>query len=207
MRARDEGRVAVFSNWSFLKNRATDKAAYAKSRLEWVAPVARKRESRRLLGDYVLNGRDLVDRKLYADGTACTTWTVDLHYPETKNAEHFPGEPFKLIATRHATIHPYPIPYRCLYSKNVDNLFMAGRNISATHVALGSTRVMRTGGMMGEVVGMAASLCKRHACQPRAIFTTYLDELKELMAKGVGLGREEPPQDYTLGGTLLKKSK
>lgn len=62
--------------------------------------------------------------------------------------------------TDHVVIYPYPVPYRCLYSRNIDNLFMAGRNISVTHVALGTVRVMRTTGMMGEVVGMAASLCK-----------------------------------------------
>jgi len=81
---------------------------------------------------------------------------------------------------------PYPIPYRCLYSRNVENLFMAGRNISVTHVALGSVRVMRTTGMMGEVVGMAASICKRYDGGPRDVYTNYLDELKDLMTRGVG---------------------
>ena len=206
-RIRDYGLLAVFSNWAFLKNRSASKADYEKSRLEWVAFVAGKRESRRLIGDYVLNGRDMVERKVFSDATACTTWTVDLHYPEPKNAENFPGNAFKSIATHHATIYPYPIPYRCLYSKNVKNLFMAGRNISATHVALGSARVMRTGGMMGEVVGMAASLCKRNACGPREVYTAHFEELKVLMAKGAGLGREQPPQNYTLGRTLLKRNK
>ena len=64
-------------------------------------------------------------------------------------------------ATKHIHIYPYAVPYRCLYSRNIENLFMAGRNISVTHVALGTVRVMRTTGMMGEVVGMAASLCKK----------------------------------------------
>ena len=67
-------------------------------------------------------------------------------------------------------IAPYPIPYRCLYSRNIDNLFMAGRDISVTHIALGSVRVMRTGGMMGEVVGMAASICRRHNASPRDVY-------------------------------------
>ena len=63
---------------------------------------------------------------------------------------------------------------------------MAGRNISVTHIALGTVRVMRTGGMMGEVVGMAASICKRHRVLPRSVYTDYLSELKDLMTKGVG---------------------
>ena len=82
-------------------------------------------------------------------------------------------------------IHPYPIPYRCLYSKNIENMFMAGRNISVTHVALGTVRVMRTTGILGEVVGMAASFCKKHEVYPRAIFPTYFEELKKLMAQGI----------------------
>jgi hypothetical protein len=63
---------------------------------------------------------------------------------------------------------------------------MAGRNISVTHIALGTVRVMRTGGMMGEVVGMAASICKRHKALPRAVYTDYLSELKALMEQGIG---------------------
>jgi hypothetical protein len=69
---------------------------------------------------------------------------------------------------------------------------MAGRNISVTHVALGTVRVMRTCGMMGEVVGMAASICKKHNALPRDVYTTYLDELKELMTHGVG--KQPPPK-------------
>jgi FAD dependent oxidoreductase len=84
------------------------------------------------------------------------------------------------------------VPYRALYSRNITNLFMAGRDISVTHEALGPVRVMRTCGMMGELVGMAASLCKAHACSPRQIYQAHLDELKGLMTIGVGrnYGRE-----------------
>jgi len=203
-RVRDYGMLVVFSNWSFLKNRSAHKADYAKKCLDWVAYVAGKRESRRLMGDLVLKEQDLVNRVVYPDATACTTWTIDLHYPDPRNTVNFPGSEFKSIA-RHTAIHPYPIPYRCLYSRNIDNLFMAGRNISVTHVALGTVRVMRTGGMMGEVVGMAASLCKKHACLPRDVYARHLEELKALMTRGVGLGKEQPPQEYNLGGTLMKK--
>ena len=204
-RVRDYGLLVVFSNWSFLKNRAADRNVYEKSRLEWVAYVAGKRESRRLIGDLVLKEQDLVNRVEYPDATACTTWTIDLHYPDPKNSRHWPGQEFKSIA-KHKAIYPYPIPYRCLYSKNVDNLFMAGRNISVTHVALGTVRVMRTGGMMGEVVGMAASLCVQHRCTPREVYEKHLDELKALMARGVGSGKPQPPQNYNLGGTLMKSN-
>ena len=79
---------------------------------------------------------------------------------------------------------------------------MAGRNISVTHVALGTTRVMRTTGMMGEVVGMAARVCKDHGCLPRGVYDSHLDELKALMKKGVGTGKPQPPQNYNLGSFI-----
>ena len=82
-------------------------------------------------------------------------------------------------------IKPYPIPYRCFYSRNIENLFMAGRDISVTHVALGTVRVMRTCGMMGEVVGMAASLCKKHDATPRGVYESHLAELRN-WRRGVG---------------------
>ena len=75
----------------------------------------------------------------------------------------------------------YPVPYRCFYSRNIENLFMAGRCISVTHEALGTVRVMKTCGMMGEVVGKAASICTLHDCYPRDVYNNYLDELKNLV--------------------------
>ena len=143
------------------------------------------------------------EQKIYEDGTAATTWSIDLHYPDPKNTEHFPEREFKSIA-KHQNIYPYPVPYRCLYSCNTDNLFMAGRNISVTHIALGTTRVMRTTGMLGEVVGMAADICRRHNSLPRSVYEKYLDELKELMKKGTGKRGLPNNQKYNQGGTLQK---
>lgn len=200
-RIRDYGMLVVYSNWAFLKNHSKFKKEYENLRLDWVAYVAGKRESRRLIGDLVLREQDLLERKAYPDGTACTTWSVDLHYPDPRNTKNFPGTEFKSIA-KHKTIHPYPIPYRCLYSRNIGNLFMAGRNISVTHVALGTIRVMRTTGMMGEVVGMAAAVCKQKDCSPREVYSRHLETLQQLMAKGVGTGKPQPPQLYNLGSTL-----
>ena len=76
----------------------------------------------------------------------------------------------------------YPIPFRCLYSRNVPNLFMAGRNISVTHVALAPVRVMNTTAQMGTVVGRAAYLCLRHGVAPRGLYEQYLDEFKRLLS-------------------------
>ncbi|WP_026327373.1 FAD-dependent oxidoreductase [Proteiniphilum acetatigenes] len=203
-RIRDYGLMVVYSNWSWLKNFSTEKEKYANKRLDWVAYIAGKRESRRLLGDHILKEQDLTDFVIYPDASAPTTWTIDLHYPDPKNTEHFPDKEFLSIAV-HKPIHPYPIPYRCLYSRNIDNLFMAGRNISVTHVALGTVRVMRTTGIMGEVVGMAASIAARNNTNPRSVYNSHLDELKKLMKTGVGKYEIEDMQNYNLGGSLGPK--
>lgn len=180
---RDYGLRAVYGNWSFLKNESVKKEKYQDFKLAWVAYIGGKRESRRLMGDVILKEQDLVNRVEYPDASFTTTWTIDLHYPIALKG--FKEEPF-LSKAVHIDIEPYAVPYRTLYSRNIDNLFMAGRNISVTHVALGTTRVMRTTGMMGEVVGMAASIAKKYKTTPRGVYKNHLDELKVLMQKGVG---------------------
>ncbi len=200
-RIRDYGLLVVYSNWSFLKNFSSSNKEFNNRKLEWVAYIAGKRESRRLLGDHILKEQDITDYAVYPDASAPTTWTIDLHYPDPENTKHFPGMEFKSIAV-HKKIHPYPIPYRCFYSRNVDNLFMAGRNISVTHVALGTVRVMRTTGMMGEVVGMAASVATRYNTNPRGVYKNHLNDLKALIEKGVGKYNAENLQQYNQGATL-----
>ncbi|MDR1980993.1 MAG: FAD-dependent oxidoreductase [Tannerellaceae bacterium] len=180
---RDYALRAVFGNWDFLKNRSEQKDLYANKALAWVAYIGGKRESRRLLGDMILKEQDVLNRTVYEDASFTTTWGIDLHYP--KELPGMQEAPFLSYADVQ-DIEPYAVPYRCLYSRNIDNLFMAGRNISVTHVALGSVRVMRTGGMMGEVVGMAASICKKYDVNPRQVYLSYLPELKRKMEKGVG---------------------
>lgn len=180
---RDYALRAVYGNWDFIKNRSPKKEVFRNQELQWVAYIGGKRESRRLLGDIILCEQDLLESKRYDDASFTTTWGIDLHYP--KKIEGLDEEPF-LSYCESDEIKPYAVPYRCLYSRNIENLFMAGRNISVTHVALGTIRVMRTGGMMGEVVGMAASLCKTHKTLPRGIYNEHLPELKALMKEGVG---------------------
>lgn len=203
-RIRDYGLLVVFSNWSYLKNKSSFREEYKNRYLDWVAYIAGKRESRRLTGDKVLTEQDITDFVIYPDASAPTSWTIDLHYPDPENTEYFPGSEFKSIAV-HKAIHPYPIPYRCFYSRNVDNLFMAGRNISVTHVALGTVRVMRTTGMMGEVVGMAASVAVKNKTTPRGVYQEHMDELQRLMTVGAGKYNVENLQNYNLGGTLGPK--
>jgi hypothetical protein len=207
---RDHGLRAVFGNWAYLKNHSPEKDEIVNYELAWVAYVGGKRESRRLLGDVVLRQQDIDGRREWPDASVTTTWSIDLHYPDPENTEQFPGEEFRSVAEFHP-VKPYAIPYRCFYSQNVSNLMMAGRDVSVTHVALGTVRVMRTCGMMGEVVGMAASLAKKYETSPRGVYQTYLEDLKGLMRKGVGAPPPppvglRPPEWIGLAGPNLART-
>jgi hypothetical protein len=180
---RDYALRVVFGNWSALKNSSNPdwKKKFGKRQLQWVAYIGGKRESRRLMGEFVLKQQDIVNAVPYPDASVTTTWTIDLHYPLKPICA---CDAFQSTA-KHIEIKPYPIPYRCFYSRNVPNLMMAGRNISVTHVALGTVRVMRTTGMMGEVLGMANAIMKKHNCLPQDVYQKHLDELIAHMEKGV----------------------
>ena len=169
---RDYGMYVAYSTFSYCKNRLAKKEDWECTHLVWVSHVSGKRESRRIIGDLVLREQDLTRPIPYEDGTCTTTW-------------RYPGAEWMSIG-KLVPIDPYALPYRCFYSKDVANLFMAGRDISVTHIALGSVRVMRTCAMMGEVVGMAASICSKRSVLPRDIYTTYFEDLKALMRKGTG---------------------
>ena len=199
-RIRDYGLLVIYSNWSFLKNHFSGKDEYSRRKLGWVAYVAGKRESRRLMGDHILTQCDIIDQKIYDDASFTINWHLDLHFPDPRNAQFFPGEEFK-AKTRHNPISTYAVPYRCLYSRNIRNLFMAGRDISVSHVALGSARLMRNIGMAGEVVGMAATVCRRHDALPRDVYTAYLPELKAMMLEGSAKEGPLPDtQKFNFGG-------
>lgn len=182
---RDYGMYVAYSTFSYCKNRLAKKEDWECTHLTWVSHVSGKRESRRIVGDLILREQDLTRPIPYEDGTCTTTWRIDQHYPMEKNSADYPGEEWMSYG-KLMPIDPYAIPYRCLYSRDVPNLFMAGRDISVTHVALGSVRVMRTCAMMGEVVGMAAAVCCRRGSMPRDIYTTWFQDLVELMKKGTG---------------------
>jgi hypothetical protein len=130
------------------------------------------------MGDIVLTQQDITDKVEYPDALVTTTWGIDIHYPDKTNSLKFTGEEFIGYA-----VHPlkqkdvYTLPYRCLYSRNIENLFMAGRNISVTHISLGAVRVQRCTGMIGEAIGKAAYLCKKHDATPRQVYYDYLSEL------------------------------
>jgi hypothetical protein len=180
---RDWNLRAVFGAFNAMKNR--DGAAdHEKAILTWVAYIGGPRESRRLMGDVVLNQEDIVTKRNFIDGCVPSTWSIDLHYPKEQYATKYSDNPFISVAVHGEGVdrtYGYPIPYRCFYSRNIPNLFMAGRCASVTHEALGTVRVMKTCGMMGEVVGKAASLCVLNDCFPREIYSDHLEDLVDLL--------------------------
>jgi len=171
---RDWNFRAIFGVWNCLKN--VDKE-YPNHELNWAAYISGTRESRRLLGDIILSGEDFLTGKKYKDGCVPTSWSQDLHLPRKQYVKGFEGDAFISIDIHKQYKVPYWIPYRCLYSRNIPNLFMAGRDISVTHEGLGPVRVMRTCGMMGEIVGVAAAICKKYQIDPRQVYENHLDEL------------------------------
>ncbi len=175
---RDWNFRAMYGAWDAMKNVDGVLPNHA---LNWAAYVQGKRESRRLMGDLVLSKEDLVRSKAYPDGCVPTGWKIDLHLPDKRYEKGFEGDAFIAKASYGDYRQPYWIPYRCLYSRSIPNLFMAGRCISVTHEALGAVRVMRTGGCMGECVGRAASICKRHDADPRGVYEKHLDEFLALL--------------------------
>ncbi len=189
---RDYAMMAIYANWSYLKHHSARKDEFANRKLDWVSPIGGKRESWRVVGDLVLTQNDIENKVDYPDKTAAITWNIDLHYPDPAFLGRTP-EPYRSCAYHRGIGAPYAVPYRCLYARDVKNLFLGGRIISCTHVAFAAVRVMRTLGQLGEVVGMAAAICKKHGVQPRGVYTDHLGELIERMKRGV-------PVPYYHGG-------
>ena len=181
---RDYGLLAIFSNWNFIKNHSARRAEWSRMEIVWMSPIGGKRESHRVVGDYVLTEADLEGQRKFDDGTAVVTWDIDFHFPEPENEKQF-KEPFRSCAYHRGFGPPVAVPYRCLYARDAPNVFLAGRDISTSHGAFAAVRVQRTLGMLGEVVGIAAGICKEKGCDPRDVYAKHLSVLKERMKAGV----------------------
>jgi hypothetical protein len=162
----------LWAEWNHIKNGPHKEEAKCWDLL-WVSPKAGKRESRRFLGDYILTQTDLEDGRLFPDDIAYGGHDLDDHLPLGDGSDIF----------GYSVPPLYGIPYRCCYSRNIPNLFLAGRLISATHLAHSSSRVMRTGAAIGQAVGVAAALCCKYNCTPRDIYQKRLRELQQKLLR------------------------
>ncbi len=172
---RDELLKIAFGVWDHMKNQGDHGAANWE--LEWVGFLPGKRESLRCIGDYVLTQNDVETARCFSDTVAYGGWQIDDHlsggfYLSGKDGGHL---------RKRRLVEPYCIPYRCLYSRNIDNLMFAGRNISATHLAFASTRVMATCGIMGQAIGTAAALACAYHLTPRAVGEQCMEELQRML--------------------------
>lgn len=157
---------------------AKQEEEYSHHALEWVSYLLGKRESRRLVGDYIYSFQDVREDRRFEDAVVKENRNVDVHYQQSLIDSSLPDFVSDALYYRS---QGYYIPYRAFYSRNINNLFMAGRNFSCTHIGLGGPRVMHTTAQMGAAVGYAASLCHAKEALPRDIYTDYIDELLALI--------------------------
>ncbi|MHC4062542.1 MAG: FAD-dependent oxidoreductase, partial [Planctomycetota bacterium] len=163
--------------WNYAKNHNPKTIEANRNReLVWLTHVMGVRESRRLVGDYIMTQRDFDKQIVHADTVAFTDWGIDVHHPEG------------FWVRGNDCIHVYKgkricIPYRTLYSKNIANLLMAGRCHSATHIATGGTRVMRPVCMMGQAAGTAAAIAAKYDTTPRSVYEHHIRELQQALLK------------------------
>ncbi len=151
----------VYGVWDYIKNSGKFPEA-ANLTLEWVSAIPGKRESRRFEGDVMLTQRDIIEQRPFADTVSFGGWSIDLHPADGVYSPRYGCDQWHSQGV-------YAIPYRCMYSRNIANLFTAGRIISASHVAFGSTRVMGTCAHGAQAVGLAAAQCLRDKCLPREL--------------------------------------
>jgi len=176
---RDHLLRAIYGNFSNLKAIASN----SKLELDWVPFIAGKRESRRLMGDHIVSQTDMVNGVYFEDAVGTTDWGIDLHFETTVS--------YISNYAKTNVAKPCYFPFRSLYSRNVPNLLMAGRNFSCTHVGLGSPRVQNTTGQMGVAVGYAAAICKQYAISPRDVYRIP-DRMLELQARISGTWPARP---------------
>jgi hypothetical protein len=192
---RDELYRIAFGVWAYIKNHPDGRGR--RWTLEWLGHLPGKRENVRYEGDHILRQQDVEDCGRFPDLVAHGGWPMDDHPPAAFEHE---GEP----TTYHPAPSPFGIPYRCLYSRAIDNLLFAGRNISCTHMALSATRVMATCATLGQAAGTAAALALRHDCTPRDVHDRHLLELQSTLLDDDQFlpGRRLPVSDLTRDAAL-----
>ena len=193
-----ELRKLIYGIWDYVKN--SGKFPEAKNRvLKRVYAKAGSRESRRFVGDYILTENDIEQKIDFPDSVSIGGWPMDCHAP---GGIYDPDPASNFIPVTGI----YNIPFRCLYTRDVHNLMLAGRDISVTHIALGSTRVMATCGAQGQAIGTAAYLAKKYGVLPRAICQEHMQELQELLLADDQsiVHRKEPALDACATATSVQ---
>jgi hypothetical protein len=174
-------RVA-YGVWNYIKNSGEFPDA-ANLTLEWMGMIPGKRESRRFEGDYILRQQDIVEQRTHFDAVSLGGWAIDIHPPRGV----YSSDPS--CVQWHAK-GVYQMPFRTMYSRNIPNLFLAGRILSASHIAFGSTRTMVTCAHNAQAVGMAAALCAEQKVQPRDVIETQ--RMKQLQQRLLRAGQHIP---------------
>ena len=205
---RDLNLRAIFGFWDYAVNRSSVKELYEGHELEWVGFILAKRDAHRIVGDYVLTANDILEHRVQNDGVVDTTWYLDLHFPHPEQMERLGDDAFRSVdfhrlaemgvtnrVGRMREIASYPIPFRCLYSKDLSNLLMAGKDISGTYAALSSYRVQNTTGQMGTVVGRAVALCVRNGWTPRELARDHFDALAKKLSRPLATTKQENEHD------------
>ena len=183
---RDHLLRAIYGNF----HNAKQNPANSNLNFSFLPYIAGKRESRRLMGDYIVTQPDITNGVYFEDAVGTATWGIDLHYPTATSY---------LSAYTSTAVSRWYYPFRSLYSRNVPNLLMAGRCLSVSHVGFGSPRVQNTTGQMGVAVGYAAAMCKQYGIEPRDIYRSP-DRTLELQARIGGSWPERPaPIGYRRG--------
>ncbi|VGO18486.1 FAD-dependent oxidoreductase [Pontiella sulfatireligans] len=193
----------AYGVWDYVKNSGKFPEA-ANYSLDWVGSLPGRRESRRFIGDYILSEPDQLRHMHFEDAVAFGGWPLDEHNPG--GIENLP-EPPSYFHEHFSRV--YEIPYRCLYSKNISNLLFAGRNVSQTHVALSSSRVMGTCSTMGQAVGTAAALCLEKGVAPRELGQNHMDELQEQLLRDdafIPLRSAKDPKDLAKTAARISAS-
>jgi len=171
---------AIYGTWYNIKQDTQN----ANLKLKWVAYIAGKRESRRIMGDYIFKESDVIEPPGFEDGFVKGVHGIDRHYPR--------GGKYSFLADYvYTKVAPYEIPYRSLYSKDIDNLFMVGRCFSSTHIGMAAGRVQNTTTQMGIVVGYAAAIAIENNCNPRDVYKYHLPIMRERLEK-IKSGAEIP---------------
>ena len=177
---RDEMLRILFGIWDYIKNHSARKKEAESLYLDWVSFLPAKRESRRIIGDYVLTENDVLENRRFPDAIAYGGWHLDSHRPEGFYAfiHNRPQNEDKAVLFDGI----YTIPYRSIYARDVENLYIGGRILSASHRAFSSSRVMATCAVEGEACGVAAALAVQTDVLPRAVDVAWLQQ--ELLKNG-----------------------